>query len=89
MCDVKRPRGRAIATTRSVLGLVSDKYGEEAPTPTPCAENGVARHDVLLVSQLHPVSPTLLSSGRLLPSGYGFEPHLLHRFLIFYADLTK
>jgi hypothetical protein len=24
-------------------GLVSDEYGEEAPAPTPSAENGVAR----------------------------------------------
>jgi hypothetical protein len=32
-------------------------------------------YDVLLVRRLHPVSPTLLPSGR------GFEPHLLHRFL--------
>jgi hypothetical protein len=27
----------------SVSGLVSDEYGEEAPAPTPFAENGVAR----------------------------------------------
>jgi hypothetical protein len=40
-------------------------------------------HDVPLVRQLHPVS------SALLPSGRGFEPHLLHRFLTFYADLTK
>jgi hypothetical protein len=26
-----------------MLGLVSDEYGEEAPTPTPSAENGVVR----------------------------------------------
>jgi hypothetical protein len=25
----------------------------------------------------------------LLPSGHGFEPHLLHCFLTFYADLIK
>jgi hypothetical protein len=25
----------------------------------------------------------------LLPSGYGFEPHLLHHFVTFYADLIK
>jgi hypothetical protein len=40
-------------------------------------------HDVLLVRRLHPVSPALLPLGR------GFEPHLLHHFLTFYADLTK
>jgi hypothetical protein len=40
-------------------------------------------HDVLLVRQLHPASPALL------PSGHEFEPHLLHCFLIFYADLIK
>jgi hypothetical protein len=40
-------------------------------------------YDVLLVRRLHLVSPTLL------PSGLGFKPHLLHRFLIFYTDLTK
>jgi hypothetical protein len=34
--DVKRPRGRAIATAES-------EYGEEAHAPTPSAENGVAR----------------------------------------------
>jgi hypothetical protein len=33
--------------------------------------------DVLLVRQLHPVSPALLSSE------HGFEPHLLHCFLTF------
>ena len=38
-------------------------------------------YDVLLVRQLHPVSFTLL------PSGCGFKPHLVHRFLIFYAEL--
>jgi hypothetical protein len=27
----------------SVLGLVSDEYGEEAPAPMPFAENGVTR----------------------------------------------
>jgi hypothetical protein len=26
-----------------VSGLVLDEYGEEAPAPTPSAENGVAR----------------------------------------------
>jgi hypothetical protein len=31
-------------------------------------------HDVLLVRWLHLVSPALLPSGR------GFEPHLMHRF---------
>jgi hypothetical protein len=41
------------------------------------------KHDILLVRQLHPVS------SDLLPSGCGFEPHLLHRFLIFCPDLTK
>jgi hypothetical protein len=40
-------------------------------------------HDVLLVRQFHPLSPALL------PSGHGFESHLLHRFLTFYADLIK
>jgi hypothetical protein len=40
-------------------------------------------HDVLLVRWLQLVSPTLLPSER------GFKPHLLHHFLIFYADLTK
>ena len=40
-------------------------------------------YDVLLVRKLHPVSPALL------PSGHGFKPHLLHRFLTFYTDLTK
>jgi hypothetical protein len=38
-------------------------------------------HDVLLVRQLRLVSPTLL------PSRCGFKPHLLHRFLTFYAEL--
>jgi hypothetical protein len=41
--DVKRPRGRGIATARVGVGLVSDEYGEEAPAPMPSAENGVAR----------------------------------------------
>jgi hypothetical protein len=41
------------------------------------------QHDVLLVRRLHPVSHALLLSGR------GFEPHLLHRFLTFYADLAN
>jgi hypothetical protein len=40
-------------------------------------------HDVLLIRRLH------LVSSALLPSGRGFKPHLLHRFLTFYADLTK
>jgi hypothetical protein len=42
-----------------------------------------SEHYVLLVRQLHPVSPALL------PSGHEFEPHLLHSFLTFYADLIK
>ena len=42
-----------------------------------------SEHDVLLVRQLHTVSPALL------PLGHGFEPDLLHRFLTFYADLIK
>jgi hypothetical protein len=40
-------------------------------------------HDILLVRWLRLVSLTILSSG------CGYEPHLLRRFLIFYADLTK
>jgi hypothetical protein len=40
-------------------------------------------YDVLLVRWLHPVYLTLLPSGR------GFDPHLMHCFLTFYADLTK
>jgi hypothetical protein len=40
-------------------------------------------HNVLLVRQLHPVSLAFL------PSGHGFKPHLLHRFLTFYAYLIK
>jgi hypothetical protein len=40
-------------------------------------------HDVLLVRRFYLVSLTLLSSGRV------FEPHLMHRFLTFYADLIK
>jgi hypothetical protein len=40
-------------------------------------------HDVLLIRRLHPVSPALLPLER------GFEPRVLHRFLIFYANLTK
>jgi hypothetical protein len=40
-------------------------------------------HDVLLVRQLHLVSPALL------PSGHVFESHLLLCFLTFYADLIK
>jgi hypothetical protein len=43
MHDVKRPRGRAIATARVSVGLVSDGYREEAHAPTPSAENGVAQ----------------------------------------------
>jgi hypothetical protein len=42
-----------------------------------------SEHNVLLVRQLHPVYPILH------PSGHEFEPHLLHCFLIFYADLIK
>jgi hypothetical protein len=42
-----------------------------------------SEHDVLLVRLLHPMSHALLSSG------CEFEPHLLYRFLTFYADLTK
>jgi hypothetical protein len=37
----------------------------------------------MLVRQFHPVSLALL------PSEHGFEPHLLHYFLTFYADLIK
>jgi hypothetical protein len=40
-------------------------------------------HDVLPVRRLYPVYPALLLSGR------GFKTHLLHRFLKFYANLTK
>jgi hypothetical protein len=40
-------------------------------------------HDVLLVRWIHPVSRDLLPSRRR------FEPHLLRRFITFYADLTK
>jgi hypothetical protein len=36
-----------------------------------------------MIRQLHPVSPALLQLE------HGFEPHLLHRFLTFYADLIK
>jgi hypothetical protein len=43
----------------------------------------ISEHDVLLVRQLH------LVSFILLPSGYRFEPHLLHCFLTFYVDLIK
>jgi hypothetical protein len=43
----------------------------------------ISEHDVILVRRLHSVSPALLSLG------YGFEPHLVHRFLTFYADLIK
>jgi hypothetical protein len=39
--------------------------------------------DILLVRQLY------LVSLAFLPSGHGFEPHILHRFLTFYADLIK
>jgi hypothetical protein len=42
-----------------------------------------SEHNVLLVRQLHPVYLVLH------PWGHGFELHLLHRFLIFYADLIK
>jgi hypothetical protein len=41
--DVKRPRRCAIATARVSVGLVSDKYGEEAPALTPYGENKMAR----------------------------------------------
>jgi hypothetical protein len=41
--DVKRPRGRAIATARVGVGLVSDEYREEMHAPTPSTENGVVR----------------------------------------------
>jgi hypothetical protein len=40
-------------------------------------------HDVLLVRRLYPVSLALLPPWR------GFKLHLLHRFLTFYANLTK
>jgi hypothetical protein len=40
-------------------------------------------HDVLLVRQLHLVSPAHL------PSEHEFGPHFLHRFLTFYTDLIK
>jgi hypothetical protein len=40
-------------------------------------------HDVLLIRWLHPMS------SALLPTGRGLEPHLLHHFLTFYADLIK
>jgi hypothetical protein len=40
-------------------------------------------NDVLLVRQFY------LVSLALLPSGHGFEPHLIHRFLTFHADLIK
>jgi hypothetical protein len=39
--------------------------------------------DILLVIRLY------LVSHALLPSGRRFKPHLLHRFLTFYVDLTK
>ena len=42
-----------------------------------------SEHDVLLIIQLYLVSPALFLSG------HGFKPHLLHRFLTFYADLIK
>jgi hypothetical protein len=31
----------------------------------------------------------LLVSHAILPLGHGFEPHLIHHFVIFYVDLTK
>jgi hypothetical protein len=40
---VKRPHGHAIATMRVGVGMVSEEYGEETPSPTPSVENGVAR----------------------------------------------
>jgi hypothetical protein len=43
----------------------------------------ILEHGVFLVKWLHSVSPALRSSG------CRFEPHLLHHFLTFYADLTK
>jgi hypothetical protein len=43
----------------------------------------ISEHDVLLVRQLHPVFPALV------PLGHEFEPHLMHHFLTFYADLIK
>jgi hypothetical protein len=36
-------------------------------------------HDVVLVRRLHPVFPALL------PSGHGFEPHLLYSFLKYFT----
>jgi hypothetical protein len=42
-----------------------------------------SKYDVLLVRQLHLVSPALF------PSVHGFEPHFLYRFLTFYVDLIK
>jgi hypothetical protein len=42
-----------------------------------------SKHYVLLVRQFH------LVSSALLPLGHGLEPHILHRFLTFYADLIK
>jgi hypothetical protein len=36
---VKHPRGRAIATARASVELVSDEYGEVAPASTPSTEN--------------------------------------------------
>jgi hypothetical protein len=30
-----------------------------------------------------------LVSPAFLPSGHGFKPHLIYRFLTFYADLIK
>jgi hypothetical protein len=41
-------------------------------------------HDVLLIRRLHPVYSDLLLSSK-----NEFEPHLLHHFLTFYADLIK
>jgi hypothetical protein len=43
-----------------------------------------SEHDVLLIRRLHPVYSTFLLSSK-----HGFEPHLLYRFLTFYADLIK
>jgi hypothetical protein len=41
--DVKRPRGRAIATARVVVGAGVGRIREDTPAPTPSAKNGVAR----------------------------------------------
>jgi hypothetical protein len=41
--DVKRPRGRAIATARVGVGAGVGRIWKEASAPTPSAENEVAR----------------------------------------------